>query len=104
MHTVRQFATTATLFLLSILCIPGACRFSTDKHSTGTNLQSEDWREYGGNKAGNRYSHLSQINLNNIKNLQVAWTYNSDSSIGQLQGMRSSEMECQPIVVNGVLY
>jgi len=104
MYTVRQFAITATSFLLSALCLPVACRFSSDKRSNGNNLHSEDWPIYGGNKAGNRYSHLNQINLNNVKNLQVAWIYNSDSSIGQLQGMKNSEMECQPIVVNGILY
>ncbi len=27
---------------------------------------------YGGNKAGNRYSPLNQINVDNVKNLQVA--------------------------------
>jgi quinoprotein glucose dehydrogenase len=104
MYTVRQFAITTTSFLLSALCIPAACRFSSDKRSNGNNLHSEDWPVYGGNKAGSRYSHLNQINLNNVKNLQVAWIYNSDSSIGQLQGMKNSEMECQPIVVNGILY
>ena len=93
-----------SFLVLSVLYIPCACRFSADKSSAVTNLPSVDWPVYGGNKADNRYSHLNQINLNNVKNLQVAWTYNSDSSIGQLQSMKSTEMECQPIVVHGIFY
>jgi quinoprotein glucose dehydrogenase len=68
--------------------------------------QGVDWPVYGGNKEGNRYSHLSQINLKNVKNLQIAWIYNSaepqraDSSKFQ----PPDQIECQPIVVNGILY
>ncbi len=45
----------------------------------GTGLTGEqsgldtDWPHYGGNKAGNRYSALNQINLSNVKDLEVAW-------------------------------
>jgi quinoprotein glucose dehydrogenase len=34
-----------------------------------------DYPAYGGNKENNRYSPLTQINLDNVKDLQVAWTY-----------------------------
>ena len=34
-----------------------------------------DYPAYGGNKANNRYSPLTQINMDNVKDLQVAWTY-----------------------------
>lgn len=61
---------------------------------------TQDWPNYGGNKAGNRYSALSQINLRTVGKLQVAWTYNANDA-GQ-QSNRS--IQCQPIVVNGVLY
>ncbi|GAB4044517.1 outer membrane protein assembly factor BamB family protein [Spirosoma litoris] len=61
-----------------------------------------DWVNYGGNKAGNRYSSLTQINLDNVKNLQVAWTYNAAKIDGE--GGRQPEIQCQPIAVNGVLY
>lgn len=61
---------------------------------------------YGGNKAGNRYSPLNQINMGNVQNLKVAWMYNAakpvdpnDSGYG-----RGRQIQCQPIVVDGVLY
>lgn len=61
-----------------------------------------DWANYGGNKAGNRYSPLTQINRNTVKNLQVAWTYNAAEADGKTG--RQSEIQCQPIVVDGVLF
>lgn len=61
-----------------------------------------DWRAYGGDPSGSRYSELSQINLQNVKNLQVAWTY--DTGENRPDDPNKMSMQCQPIVVNGVLY
>ncbi|GAB3768479.1 hypothetical protein GCM10028818_02990 [Spirosoma horti] len=61
-----------------------------------------DWINYGGNKAGNRYSTLTQINTGNVKKLAVAWTYNAAEADGKTG--RQPEIQCQPIVVNGILY
>jgi quinoprotein glucose dehydrogenase len=58
----------------------------------------KDWPVYAGNSSGTRYSTLAQINSRNAAKLQVAWTYDTgDSSPG-------SEMQCNPIVIDGVLY
>ncbi|MGH9512923.1 MAG: PQQ-binding-like beta-propeller repeat protein [Terriglobales bacterium] len=59
---------------------------------------SEEWRVYSGGPENTHYSTLAQINRNNVKNLQVAWTYDSEDAFP------SSENECNPIVVDGVLY
>ncbi len=64
--------------------------------------QNADWPTYGGNKAGNRYSPLTQINKQNIKNLQLAWTF--DTGENKNPGERGMDIQCQPIVVNGVMY
>jgi quinoprotein glucose dehydrogenase len=57
----------------------------------------KDWPFYGGNKAGNRYSPLNQVNLENVKDLKVAWMY--DAAV-----TKKGDIQCQPIVVDGVLY
>ena len=44
------------------------------------------------------YSRLDQINRDNVHSLQVAWTFDSGDQHPE------SEMECNPIVVDGVLY
>ena len=57
-----------------------------------------EWSVYSGNPESTHYSPLSQINRDNVKHLQVAWTFDSSDSF------QGSENECNPIVVNGVLY
>ncbi|GAB3505355.1 hypothetical protein GCM10027341_36850 [Spirosoma knui] len=62
----------------------------------------DDWPTYGGNSAGNRYSPLTQINLQNVKNLKPAWTYNTGDNSDPTQ--RGMDIQCQPIVVKGIMY
>jgi glucose dehydrogenase len=57
-----------------------------------------DWRHYGGGPDQTRYSPLTQITPGNVKNLQVAWSYDTHDAFD------GSEMQCQPVVAHGVLY
>lgn len=67
----------------------------------GTNLgaqlsaENRDWPVYGGAPEGGHYSPLSQINRSNAKQLQLAWTYDTEETGG---------LQTSPIVVHGVLY
>ena len=54
-----------------------------------------DWPVYGGSKAGQRYSPLTQINRDNVKQLKVAWTYDT----GEITGMQT-----HPLIVGRTLY
>jgi glucose dehydrogenase len=56
---------------------------------------SREWPAYGGGPASIRYSPLDQIHRGNVRDLQVAWTYDSGESGG---------LQTNPIVVDGVLY
>jgi quinoprotein glucose dehydrogenase len=62
--------------------------------------RSLDWQRHGGDAAGNQYSPLAQINTKNVQKLKVAWTYHS----GGKRDDNRSQIQCNPIVVNGVLY
>jgi quinoprotein glucose dehydrogenase len=67
--------------------------------------RNTDWPVYGGNKAGNRYSPLKQINLGNVSQLKIAWEYDATKlATGIAAPRRPMEIQCQPIVVNGILY
>jgi quinoprotein glucose dehydrogenase len=57
-----------------------------------------DWTVYGGGAESIRYSALKQINRENVDKLRVAWTYDTGDAY------KNSEMQCNPIVVDGVLY
>ena len=69
---------------------------------SGADLPPEDWPVYGGNPAGNRYSTLTQINRQNVKNLQLAWTFDTGENNDSTK--RGMDIQCQPIVIDGVLY
>jgi quinoprotein glucose dehydrogenase len=62
----------------------------------------KDWPAYGGNSAGNRYSTLRQIDTANVGSLKIAWMYNAADT--GAPGKKPREIECQPIVVHGILY
>lgn len=36
---------------------------------------NDEWNHYGGNEKGTQYSSLEQINVGNVSNLKVAWTF-----------------------------
>ncbi len=57
-----------------------------------------EWTVYGGGPESIRYSALDQINRANVARLAVAWTYDTGDAFPE------SEMEANPIIVNGVLY
>lgn len=54
-----------------------------------------DWPIYGGTSENNRYSPLTQINRKNVKQLDVAWSFDTGESGG---------LQTSPIEVAGVLY
>jgi glucose dehydrogenase len=53
------------------------------------------WPAYGGGPEQIRYSSLKQIDKNNVKQLEIAWTFDSGESGG---------LQTNPIVVNGTIY
>jgi quinoprotein glucose dehydrogenase len=53
------------------------------------------WPFYGGQSAQDHYSSLTQINRGNVKNLKIAWTFDT----GDL-----GSMECTPVIVGRMLY
>src|SRR6266571_2679315 len=57
-----------------------------------------EWHSYAGETASTRYSPIDQINRDNFKNLQVAWTWKFDNVAG------TPNNETPPIMVKGVLY
>ncbi|MEI9904649.1 MAG: hypothetical protein WDN06_12250 [Asticcacaulis sp.] len=61
-----------------------------------------DWPWYHGNPNGTHYSTLSQITPRNVKNLKVAWTFDSGDAFGD--GGNQSDMEGNPMIVRGRLY
>lgn len=60
-----------------------------------TTVERQDWSVYGGGPLGQHYSPLREINRDNVKNLEVAWKFDT----GETGGLQTS-----PLMVNGILY
>lgn len=58
----------------------------------------QGWPSYGGNAENNHFSPLKQINRNNVKQLQFAWTYDTNDVF------EGSELQCNPIIIGDTLY
>jgi quinohemoprotein ethanol dehydrogenase len=57
---------------------------------------AEEWLTYGRDHAGTHFSPVDQINVGNVDQLGLAWSYDLGAYPGQLEGT--------PLVANGTLY
>ena len=60
--------------------------------------QTVNWPVYGGSDDHTHYTTLHQISPANVRQLRVAWTYDTHDAFP------GSEMQTNPIVIDGVLY
>lgn len=86
------------IFLLGLNLLLATCQ--TVESSKELNLQTyyKDWQHYLGDPARSHYSSLDQINRENVQQLEVAWTYNSEDHLD------TDYMQCSPIVVHNTLF
>src|SRR5208283_938885 len=63
--------------------------------------QQSDWLRAHGDNASSGYSALCQITKQNVKRLKLAWTYHSGDAKPSLN---NPGVECNPVVVDGVMY
>jgi quinoprotein glucose dehydrogenase len=59
-----------------------------------------EWRGHGGDAGHTQHSPLAQVHAGNVARLRVAWTYRT----GDARADGRSQIQCNPIVVDGVLY
>ncbi|MCM4150288.1 pyrrolo-quinoline quinone [Arenibacter sp. N53] len=85
-----QIAKYLSLLTTAALCLT-ACQDTTFKDSS----KYITWSSYLGGPDRNHYSTLSQITLENVTQLKVAWSYCAPDS---------GQMQMNPIVVDTVLY
>ncbi len=81
--------------------------FSLSLRRSAKSSSANEWRFYGGDAGGTRYSSLKQINRSNVVKLKRAWTYHTgELNLGtaHFEGGRIPAFECTPLVIDGVLY
>ncbi len=82
----------AALFLGISLAVQGQV---THNRLLNADREPQNWLTYGGNFANLRYSTLSQINQNNVKDMTMQWAFQQRST---------EKFESTPIVVDGMMY
>ena len=60
---------------------------------------NQSWETYLGDPGSNQYSSLSQINKNNVDQLEVAWVYQTGGNLN-----KQSQIQCNPIIIDDILY
>lgn len=67
-------------------------------------VSAQEWRSYGSDPGGSKYSALKQIHRGNVAQLKVAWTYHTGDMSDGKQWPVKSAFEATPLFVEGVLY
>src|ERR1700704_3647730 len=81
------------IFIIAIIIFLYSCN---NKKSSAYN----GWKRAHGNDDGNKYSSLTEIDTNNVQQLQVAWEFHT----GDADTAAHSQIQCNPIMVGGTLY
>ena len=63
-----------------------------------------EWREFAGTRGGSHFSPLTQINRENVGQLELAWVHKSGDTHGPSADHAPTWLESTPLVVNGTLY
>src|SRR4051812_34081043 len=82
------------------LCISVAgCHAAT---TASPSVGDTEWRSYGHDALGSRFSPLTQIDPTNVGKLTTAWTYHTGEPLPTADRKRS--LEVTPLVADGVMY
>ena len=92
------------LLSFSFLPRPGFLALLALTLATPLSLQAQEWRHYGGDAGGTKYSALKQINRENVSQLKPAWTFDTGDFSDGTQYPPRSAFECTPLIVDGVMY
>src|SRR4051812_14514578 len=78
------------LALATLLAVSGGNAFAQKGAENG------QWRYYGADAGNTKYSPLDQINASNVKDLKIAWRWQSDNP--------ENLWEVTPLMIDNVLY
>ena len=86
--------------LLTLPSVALACYLAATPSGQNASAVRGEWRYYGADAAGTKYSPLDQITRDNVRNLKIVWRWKAENF-----GPRPEfNWEATPLMVNGVLY
>jgi quinoprotein glucose dehydrogenase len=87
--------------IFSMLCLMNV--FSFDRAQAAA-TDKDEWSAYGHDAGGTRYSPLTQITRENVKQLKVAWEYHTGAMEIKARSSSKAAFEATPLFVDGTLY
>ncbi len=69
-----------------------------------SSFRQAEWLYYGGDPGGTKYSPLDDINVGNVKRLEVAWQWKHWETPLTEYDTRPGYFEATPLMIDGVLY
>ena len=88
----------AALLFVCAIAVSSDAQVSQDR-LLHADREAQNWLTYSGSLTGQRYSTLTKITPQNVKNLELAWVLQSHPP-----AEASSKYEATSLVVNGVMY
>lgn len=80
-------------------CTPNQNPPTKSPSNQGSVEEDPNWAYYLGDKESSQFKFFDQINAQNAKELEVAWTYSSG-----LQDKQQTQVQTNPLIIDGVLY
>src|SRR5688572_8503798 len=100
---MRRRLTGAGLVIVFALALVAFARLTVSGAGSG----SSEWRAYGGDKTGAKYSPLDQINKDTVRNLTIAWRQSAtplEVREGRADAPVPVNYEHTPLMIDGLLY
>ena len=98
----RLLGTVTCWCVLTVSTVPLAAQYGAT---------NGEWRSYGGDNGGTKYSPLDQIDASNFAELRIAWRWDSADAALDLEALREQRrgvsirgLQATPLMVDGVLY
>ncbi len=95
-----SFALIAVAGIAGLSAQTTAGRATLTRAGTPSLTKDTDWPTYGADLANTRYRPLDQINASNFSQLELAWTFKTDS----LGTRPEFKLEGTPLMIKGVIY
>lgn len=85
-----------------ILAVALACALASGARAQPS--KSIEWRYYGGDQGGMKYSPIDQINRQNVSSLQTAWTWRTGEKARPDLNVGPGAFDATPIMIEDVVY
>ena len=97
-------AITTASFRAAIVTAAIACLAAAGGTALAQSPDASDWGYYGGDRFGQRFSSLDEINRKNVSHLKVAWTYRTGENGAGFARANKLSFEATPVLAFGLLY